>query len=194
MGKQSTFPILYDECKTVSVSKLRKWGYLAEGKLVSGTLRWQRYGEETGSISIAVYNDFNNRFVQMSYVYREHEKNYRIMLVSVPSNLGFGLVWYFVCPRTGKRCRKLYLVHGYFFHRSAFEGCYYEKQILSKKVRPQYNCFENEYKIESAYKSLYSKNFKTQYRGVPTKALLKLERDIRRAQSVLKNISSDDFL
>lgn len=37
----------------------------------------------------------------------------RIEMVQVPSNLGRGMVWYFVCPISGKRCRILYYMRGW---------------------------------------------------------------------------------
>ncbi|MCK8493572.1 hypothetical protein M0L20_17025 [Spirosoma sp. RP8] len=60
---------------------------------------------------------------------------HRIDLLIAPSNLGKGKVFYFVCPVTAKRCRKLYLVDGWFVFRYALEDTYYEKQLWSKRYR-----------------------------------------------------------
>ena len=38
--------------------------------------------------------------------------NQHILLVGIPSNIGRGTVYYFVCPVTGTRCRTLYYVPG----------------------------------------------------------------------------------
>ena len=107
-----------------------------------------------------------------------------MQLVSVPSNLGKGVIWYFVCPHTGKRCRKLYLADTYFYHREAFKGCMYEKQTQSKKSRYLDKTIGAYFKSDQLYEQLYKKNFKKQYAGKPTKKYLKLTQQIQKAESV----------
>src|SRR5690606_7548140 len=136
MPKFPTFPTLYDDALQISVTKLKEWGYLDPSKIKSGTLTWSRNGNKTGSISIRVNTlDEQHPFVELDYKYREEPRNYKVRLVSMPSNLGKGLIWYFLCPQTNKRCRKLYSIGGYFLHREAFNGCMYETQTQSKKYR-----------------------------------------------------------
>ena len=104
--------------------------------------------------------------------------NYLIQLVSIPSNLGKGVVWYFVCSRTGKRCRKLHLVDTYFYHRSAFRGCFYEKQIQCHGYRNLDKQFGLLFGIDKIYEKIYSKHFKKQYNRKPTKHYMKLLKQI----------------
>lgn len=182
MGRQSKFPILYDECKTVNVSKLVTWGYLTEGKQVSGTLSWSRFGEAESSIGISVYNAPNLRFAELSYQHNGSPKRYRVNLTSVPSNLGKGRIWYFVCPVTQKRCKRLYLCRGYFYHREAFSGCFYEKQTYSRNTRSLCKQYESCFGVEQAYEKIYRKHFKKHYKGKPTKQYIKLSDSIRRGE------------
>jgi hypothetical protein len=107
-----------------------------------------------------------------------------VQLISVPSNLGKGVVWYFVCPHTGKRCRKLYLADTYFYHRSAFKGCMYEKQTLSKRTRNWDKHFSYLYLTDKIYQQINAKHFKKTYSGKPTKKYLKLTKRIERAESI----------
>src|SRR3712207_7033580 len=44
-------------------------------------------------------------------------------------------VWYFRCPLSGKRACKLYLIDGYFVHRTAVGGILYKSQTYSKQTR-----------------------------------------------------------
>lgn len=127
MPKQYTFPNLYDDLKTVSISFLTKHGYLKTNQWQSGVITWSMGGNKTGSISIRVNTHSQSPYLELDYNCNEVPINYRVQLVSVPSNLGKGVVWYFICPKTNKRCRKLYLVNTYFYHRSAFNGCMYLK-------------------------------------------------------------------
>lgn len=184
MPKPHTLPTLYDEVKTVSISFLTKHGYLKPNKLKAGSIHWSINGENLGSISIKVCIYSESPYLEFDYKYNKAPINYRVQLVSAPSNLGKGVVWYFVCPHTGKRCRKLYLVNTYFYHRSAFRGCMYEKQTQSKKSRYLDKTIGAYFKTDQLYEQLYKKNFKKQYAGKPTKKYLKLTQQIQRAESI----------
>lgn len=102
----------------------------------------------------------------------------------VRSIIGNGLIWYFVCPKTGNRCRKLYLVDGYFYHREAFTGCFYEKQTYSRAKRDLCKQYENYFGVEQAYDKIYSKHFKKQYNAKPTKRFLKLQQSILKGEGI----------
>jgi len=91
-----------------------------------------------------------------------------------PSNLGKGNIWYFLCPATGKRCRKLYLVGERFLHREAFEGCFYQKQVQSKYYTYLENTIGREFEADEAYDEMHRPFFKKYYNGKPTKRYLRL--------------------
>ena len=184
MPKPHTFPTLYDEVKTVSITFLTKHGYLKPNQLKAGSVHWSRNGENIGSISIRVCTHSENLFLELDYKCNQVPIKYKVQLVSVPSNLGKGVIWYFVCPRIGKRCRKLYLADTYFYHREAFKGCMYEKQTQSKKSRYLDKILGAYFKTDQLYEQLYKKNFKKQYAGKPTKNYLKLTQQIQKAESV----------
>jgi hypothetical protein len=169
MPKPHTFPTLYDDLKTVSISFLKKHGYLKPNQWQSGTLSWSRNGNKTGSISIIVNTRPESLYVELDYKCNGSPINYRVQLVSTPSNLGKGFVWYFVCPRTHKRCRKLYLADTYFYHRSAFKGCMYESQTYSQKNRQLVKLYEGYFLTDKLYSETNQKNFKKFYANKPTK-------------------------
>jgi len=184
MPKPHTFPTLFDEVKTVSISFLTKHRYLKPNQLQSGTITWSSNGNKTGSISIQVNTQSEQPYIELDYKCNEAPINYRVQLVSTPSNLGKGVVWYFVCPLTGKRCRKLYLADTYFYHRSAFRGCMYEKQTQSKKYRQLDKTLGAYFKSDNLYSELYKKNFKMTYAGKPTKRYLRIMEQIQKAESI----------
>jgi hypothetical protein len=184
MPKPHTFPTLYDEVKTVSITFLTKHGYLKPNQLKAGSVHWSRNGENIGSISIEVNIQSEQPYIELDYKCNEAPIKYKVQLVSVPSNLGKGVIWYFVCPHTGKFCRKLYLADTYFYHREAFKGCMYEKQTQSKKSRYLDKTIGAYFKTDQLYEQLYKKNFKKQYAGKPTKKYLKLTQQIQKAESV----------
>ncbi len=184
MAKPQTFPTLYDEMKTVSISFLTKYGYLKPNQWQSGTITWRKNGTKPGSISIRVNTQPESPYLELDYKCNETLINYRVQLVSAPSNLGKGVVWYFVCPRTGKRCRKLYLADTYFYHRSAFRGCMYEKQTQSKKSRYLDKTLGVYFRTDQLFEQLYKKHFKKQYAGKPTKKYLRIMEQIQKAENI----------
>ena len=184
MPKPYTFPTLLDEVKTVSISFLAKYNYLNSNQRQSGTITWSRNGNKTDCISVRVNTQSEQPYIELEYRCNEDPVKYRVQLVSAPSNLGKGVVWYFVCPVAGKRCRKLYLGDTYFYHRSAFKGCMYEKQTQSKKSRYLDKTLGVYFRTDHLFEQLNKKHFKKQYAGKPTKKYLKLTQQIQRAESI----------
>lgn len=188
MPRQSTLPTLYDDCKTISMSSLKKWGYIKPGEWKSGEITWSRIGVKTGCIGFTTDMFSENPHLELKYLSNDIPVNYQVSIVSVPSNLGKGVVWYFLCPVTRKRCRKLYLVGGKFLHREAFRGCFYEKQTYSRNNRGLCKKFEIIFGSDKAYEQIYGKYFKQQYAGKPTKKFLKLWKDIKKAESISEGL------
>ena len=182
MPKPHTFPTLNDEEIQISISKLKEWKYLNPQKIKSGALTWSRNGNQTGSISIVVNTQSEPPYVQLNYKYRDEPRNYKVRLVSIPSNLGKGFIWYFLCPQTNKRCRKLYSIGGYFLHREAFKGCMYESQTRSKKYRDLDKTLGLYFRSDDLYCKLYSKHFKKSYAGKPTKKYLRIMEQLNKIQ------------
>lgn len=183
MPKPFTFPTLYDEALQLHISKLKEWEYLKPKQVKSGTITWSINGNETGSISIKVNTHSQQPYITLDYKYRDEPRNYEVRLVSMPSNLGKGLIWYFLCPQTNKRCRKLYSIGGYFFHRDAFFNCMYDSQTKSKKWRELERLFGGYFVLDKYYEQLYSKHFKKFYKGKPTKRYLSLIQKIEDAEN-----------
>lgn len=184
MAKPHTFQTFYDDLKTVSISFLARHDYLKPNRWVSGTITWSRNGKQTGSIKIKVSTQPDSPCLEFDYQCNGRPINYKVQLVSAPSNLGKGVVWYFICPQTGKRCRKLYLADTYFYHRSAFKNCMYQIQALSKETRQWEKNFSYLYVSDIIREQLNKKHFKKTYAGKPTKKYLKLTQRLNRIESI----------
>ena len=184
MPKPYTFPTLYNDALQIDISKLKEWQYLNSEQVKSGTLNWSRNGQQTGSISITVNTRTEKPFVQLDYRYRDQPRNYKVRLVSMPSNLGKGVIWFFLCPETNKRCRKLYSIGGYFYHREAFNGCMYESQTHSKRYRLLDKTLGAYLNTDNLYEQLFKKHFKQTYAGKPTKRYLRIMKQLEKAKSI----------
>jgi len=189
MPKPHTYPTLFDDVLQLNISKINKWGYLKHGTqsnntVIWSTTKWGGFKEEIGRISISVNMKEMHPYIELNYKYGDEPRKYKVMLESMPSNLGKGKMWYFLCPSTNKRCRKLYSISGYFLHREAFNGCMYESQTQTKKWREMERVYGASFDIEKLYRELSKKHFKKFYKGKPTKRYVKLKEKIRQAESI----------
>lgn len=190
MPKIPTFPTILDHVKQISISKLKEWQYLEPETLKAGTLSWSQNGKEIGSISIKSNMTAGQPYIQLSYTYNKEESvNYKVRLVSVPSNLGVGKLWYFLCPETGKRCRKLYGAGKYFLHREAYPDAMYESQTYSKLMRNMDRYFSLYYSMDDLWSELHSKGFTTHYNGKPTKRYKEILNKLKR----IRNMKPPEF-
>ncbi len=180
MPKPSTYPTLFDDCLQISITTLKRLQFLKPEHIASGNLTWSRNGNKTGSIAIVINTQTESPYLELNYKANGNPIKYSVQLVSISSNIGKGVVWFFVCPRTGKRCRKLYLAENYFYHRSAFKGCMYQTQTYSRKYRGLHKVFAT----DEIYKQIYSKHFKTHYGGKPTKRYVKLTKQAEQANKI----------
>ncbi len=189
MPKPYTFPFIYNDARCITISDLKKLNFIKDNINKTASIRWANSkGIETGSILIQSKININLKVLIFDYKCNGKSFNYTIPLVTIPSNLGKGKIWYFICPFTYKRCRKLHLIDCYFIHRTAIKGVY-EKQIQSKKWRVLDNTFNDFFKIDDYYQELHSKHFTKYYKGKPTKRYLRLMKKINKAE----NISADEI-
>ena len=178
MARYATYPYLFDEEKSISITDLIKSRFLKEKTNKWGVLTWRYNGQETGAISLKVIMDGYVNHMILKYTCNGNEYNNKVSLTSVPSNLGKGRVWYFICPFTRSRCRKLHLISERFIHRSALPSGMYECQTRSKTFRGWKGVHGSYFEMERYYEEIYSKHFKKYYRGRPTKRYAKLMRKI----------------
>lgn len=180
MNKQTpgTMAITIDKYLTLSVSDLKRLGYLKPRALRVGGVSWKQWATVTASISVTT----DTRALPMCYLRYRYDgepiqENIRLMFKH--SNLnpeGEHGYYYFVCPVTGECCRKLYNVGGRFVGRSAFKALY-PIQAASRKQRKTLSWFSALERLDELQQSRYRKDF---YRGKPTRYRLRWERIIER--------------
>lgn len=126
--------VTIDYYLTLSIKDCRQMGFLAPDSVKSGTVNWLTSGRKVASV--AFMTDTRQNVASLSFLYDGEPVSETIVLSFQRSNLkGCGRgYYYFVCPVTGRRCRKLYLVNGRFVSRSAFRPLY-ASQVLSKRQR-----------------------------------------------------------
>lgn len=137
MGRLSTGAVTTGEAQRLEISYLFREGYISKGRFISGSLSWNNGN------SIGIESELSKWKQEIRLKYQNHsyhsgavnDLDYKIQLTSIPSNLGRGQIYYFICPITGRKARILYKCYGslYFKSRKAYHGrIYYSSQIASK--------------------------------------------------------------
>lgn len=180
MGRWSNYPTTVNDLREIDISFLSKHDYLKPDDFRSGVITWSHSNGNKNSISVRTVTNDTNGVLTLDYTFNNTEKiNYQIQLITRPSNLGVGLIWFFVCPYTGKVCRKLHLINGYFKHRTANPRLMYSKQLESKRWREWTNIFADDRLDEE----LYSKYFKRYYNGKITKRYARILKKRQKQES-----------
>ncbi|MBK7706478.1 MAG: hypothetical protein IPJ30_12040 [Acidobacteria bacterium] len=165
MPRTPTFPVCFDEVRQVTITSLRRRGLLNPNGPVSGSYGWTRGGKSF--FSIDVIGNLPERWVEFDYIYKEKRINYRVHLESLPKKMG-GCEWYFTCPATGRRCRKLYGIGGRFLSRFAYPSVMYSAQIESKGYRDFFTAYRN---IQREREHFSKRHARTKYKGKTNEAL-----------------------
>jgi hypothetical protein len=177
MGRHSTGVCTTGEVHRIELSYLLRQGFIRNHRKVSGTLSW------TNGSCISFESSFTDEekylrliyYIQNSYTGEKTNHDYKILLTTIPSNLGKGEIIYFVCPSTGKRARILYRCYGspIWKCRIAYRyRIYYESQQCSKLDFHNRRYWALEKQIETLNKQVCKKL----YRGRYTRQAVRLTR------------------
>ncbi|MBL1219378.1 hypothetical protein JET18_00890 [Chryseobacterium sp. L7] len=197
MGRYANFPLTVEDLRFLDLKFLSKHDYLSPNSIQSGVITWSNKTGDKNSISVSSIIDNDAGVLTLNYILNNDEKiNYQIQLASKTSNLGKGLVWFFICPFTGRYCRKLHLINGYFQHRTANPNLMYEKQIEPKIWRVWNKTFGAEFN-DHLYFELHKKYFKKFYNGKITKRYARIRKKLNQRDEVdlkeLEKLFSKDY-
>lgn len=205
MGRRTTTARTAESVCKLDLRIMLKDGTIQKDEHLGGTISWER----GGSISFESKLYENEKYLRIAHTTTDRQGNktnydYKIQLVSVPSNLGKGQVLYFKCPTTGKRARVLYSTYGndMYVHRDYYKDHYgqrifYNSQIASKDWYNNTMYFNYKRQVASFEKYLLTfKQWKRTYRGKETKHFKRLRQlkekmqyhNIKRCQALQKSI------
>lgn len=111
-------------------------------------------------------------YIDLRYTWQNQSIQYRIFIASKQSNLRKGEYYYFVCHKTFKCARKLYLHNGCFVHRTLIDACYLSQLILPKE-RQSTVFYKWYFQRDEIHNQFYKKYYKKYYKGKPTKRYIK---------------------
>ena len=174
MGRDSTGAITTGSCLQVWCSSFVE--HIKKGATyLTGSIEYP----SGSSIGVKLLKESGNYWAKLSYQKtiggEKRDYNYRVPIVSLPSNLGKGELYYFLCPVSGRRCKVLYMGYGseYFKCREAYRlRIYYASQLSSRLDKHNDTYWRYEKKIKQEKK----KHPKTHYRGKQTEAAFRIMR------------------
>lgn len=111
------------------VGKRTKQMHIAQKNILLGKF------ERVATLLLTLNIEQDNDFLELEYELPNEVINYKVFLTALPSNLGAGLVYFFNCPISGKKCRKLFFNGRLFVSRGSLDNPHYSKQTESKKKR-----------------------------------------------------------
>tara|TARA_R110000796_G_scaffold22657_1_gene65460 strand:+ start:134 stop:679 length:546 start_codon:yes stop_codon:yes gene_type:complete len=181
MPKPYTMPTLYDDLIQLNISNFKEYLKSDSSQNCNGSINWSRNGIQFSSISYKLHRRVYETHIILEYDYNNKPMSYKIDIVFMPSNLGKGFIPYFICPHTNKQARKLYLISGYFVHRTAINGMY-SIQAESKFYRLMKKRFGSIFLVDNLYSEMYKKHFKKFYKGKPTKRYKEILKQIKQLE------------
>lgn len=181
MPKNSTGAYTTGEAKRIEIDYLFKNGFIEKDRVINRALYWtDANGDSCGNISImSVFKD-EEKYIQLNYTLTERngdkiDRNYKIAIEGIKSNLGKGYNYYFLCPVSDRRCKILYMAYGshYFKARESYQNrIYYDCQIVSKQYYPMQRYFTLEKRLEK----LCGKKYRETYKGRTTRSLKRIDK------------------
>ena len=151
-----------DEYLHLSIADCKRMGFLAPQAMRSGVVTRRVNDKKRASIGFAT-DTRGVPVAKFSYTCDGQPVDYTVYLRWKRSNLSPDTehgYYYFVCPITGKLCRKLYLYDGRFVSRGAFNPLY-KQQTKSHSYRnnPLFALLDLEIKIEQIETDRYRREY-----------------------------------
>jgi hypothetical protein len=180
MPKPATTPVIIDSLRCLSIKMLKSRGLLQKERTIEGEITWNNSitKELSASVGFEIETNTEKPYIRLNYSIEKKNFNYPVYLVKIPSNLGKGCIWYFICPDTGNRCLKLYLNDEYFISRVAVrkEGGVYSSELVPKSARYGNLDFKRTRKLMRQVLETQKSYAKSHYRGRKTKRQVRTEK------------------
>lgn len=183
MGRSSNGKHTTNESNRLDLTVMLRNGQIQKGKHITGTIEWtngstisyeSKYAKDEVYFRVA-YSITNSRTGEVT------DYNYKIDLVTVPSNLGKGEILYFLCPESNRRARVLFMAYGHhkYIHRNWYLDnyglrLYYNSQSSSKSDYHNTMFFNYQRKVDELKEQINGKYRKKHYKGKATKDYQKL--------------------
>ena len=176
MRKPTT--IIIESLPSLRTSDLKHWDTISN-QHVSGK------NNSLGHLKLTY--ELTREGLYLDYCLNGFNREQWIEILIEPSNLGIGEVWYFRCPVTEKKCRKLVFWRGAFIHQSAIENHFYRQQTESAPKRTSMKWIRRYHEYQSLLKHQKSPYYKRTYAGNSTRLAVRATKALHRYAAALNN-------
>jgi len=176
--------IILENCTSLSIGIFRE-ALAAPGDTVTGSIRWSVEEEETGSIGYRMIKNLESPLLLLDYTVSGKDAAQVVDLVAVPSNLQRGQYWIFLCPVSGRRCKKLHLIRGQFQHRTAVPSVFYRQQARARFWLSYY--LDTCEVMEELLKAAEAPYFREYYRGKLTRRASRMLRKFEKLKPFIED-------
>lgn len=169
MGRKSTGIVLNTSALRINIDELKRWKVYNTGKDLCNSISWN-----TGnSINIETFEDKD--FIEVAYMTNEQNFRYKIYICKIRSNLGKGFNHYFICPKTKRLCKILYLTYGatQFCSRKGYQNRIYYRTQKSSNLSYYLDRY---WQVKERIEVIMKKKVVCYYKGKKTKKAYLLER------------------
>ena len=171
---------ILDDTIKLNISDFSQWGYLNSDNPKSGTIKFLFDNVVGFELKVVTNHLKHSHSVVIEFLLDDLVCTQVLCITYLHSNLGKGSVPYFLCPKTNKLCRKLYLYNSNFTSRESIPNSMYSSQIVLKSIRDLDKTLKRITIIEDYKKLADTKYFKPVYKDKPTKAVIRFQNKLRK--------------
>lgn len=186
MAKIPTFPDLIEDQFFINMAQFKEYGVLIPYTKSSGIYNHVENGALRGSLDFFLSIGMNS-YSTFSGLFRGKPFEKTIEIKVCESNLSKKIptkepkaIYFFICPVTRKRCRKLYVIGGKFGSAKAFDSLYYRQQTYSKNQVCYEALFGAIEKLKKLQEEKYSFAYRWHYNGKHTRIYKRKEKEMMR--------------
>ncbi|TDQ18609.1 hypothetical protein DFQ04_0414 [Algoriphagus boseongensis] len=144
-------------------------------------------GRDNSLLPYWVTYELSSEGLILNYYLNGSQSEQFIEILFEPSNLGIGDVWYFSCPASGRRCRKLVLWKGKFVHQSSIDHVFYRQQTQSLPERTSKKWIRKYGKYLELLSQQEKPYYKPTYAGYSTKLAVRATQALHRYAIAIQN-------
>ncbi|EAZ83046.1 hypothetical protein [Algoriphagus machipongonensis] len=176
MHKSDTF--IVEQFPSLRTSDLKEWDTISNICVL---------GKNNSLLPYRVRYELTKDGLFLDYYIHGIPKEQFIEIIFETSNLGIGETWYFLCPVTNKKCRKLVLSQGKFIHQSTIKGIHYIQQTESTPKRKSMKWIRRYKKYQELEKRQRQKYYKPTYGGNLSRLAIRATQALHRYASAMQN-------
>lgn len=167
MPRESKRPLTFEDLLSVDISFLKSSGILEDfGNKHEVT--WKVEGHVIEVVHVTTLENNSSLKVKFDFPTNPRLGNSFVEISDLDSNLGIGRVPFFICPKSNRRCRRIYFYKGEMVGRHAIPA-FYSSQLKTKEFREIEKIFGPQFELDGLYEEIFTDSVRKYYAGKLTR-------------------------